>query len=94
MSEMDSEQVERARRGTRNYAALIKIVPSLNIFQPSAVRCQYCSGRFANVSSVIQHLNDDHKLSREEIADRLDTLDVDLTVKPIKETASGNAIVG
>ena len=34
-----------------------------------------------SVWSMIQHLNDDHKWSRERIADWLDTLDVDLTFR-------------
>ena len=39
-----------------------------------------------NLSSLIPHLNDNHRWTRERIADWLETLDVDLTVKPkIKE---------
>lgn len=37
-----------------------------------------------NIASLIVHLNDDHKWSREQIADWLDTLDVDLSF-PVPE---------
>ena len=39
-----------------------------------------------HVSTAVIHLNDHHKWSRERIADWLDTLDIDLTIRP-KEDA-------
>jgi len=53
--------------------------------------CVYADGNeLLSVSVAIQHLNDEHKWTREAIADWLDTLDVDLTfpAEPVKAVAN------
>lgn len=40
------------------------------------------------IPSLVMHLNDDHKWTREQIADWLDTLDIDLSAKPNTEKES------
>jgi len=45
-----------------------------------------CRGKYkADLASMIQHLNDYHKWTRERIADWLDSLDVDLSLQPVGE---------
>ena len=62
---------------------LSDICPTLTAF---AVACPECQGTgFGPLSNLIPHINDHHKWSRERIADWLETLDVDLTVKPIEK---------
>ena len=57
---------------------LIKLVPSL---ASMAAQCPRCTAR-ASVIQLVPHINDDHKLTRGEIADWLESLGVDLTIKP------------
>jgi hypothetical protein len=53
------------------------VVPGLNMYIRKCPQDHcYCWGP---LYKMIQHLNDSHELSREEIADWLETLDVDLT---------------
>ena len=73
-----------------SYASLIRpnsvvsqladIVPSLTTHIAHCPVPDYCIT--GSVAELIQHLNDWHTWTREAIADWLDTLDVDLTVKP------------
>lgn len=66
------------------------IVPGLDetVRCPARRRKRRCSLK-QPASGVIVHLNDDHKWTREKIADWLDTLDVDLTVRR-KDTDADN----
>jgi hypothetical protein len=58
-------------------AELKKAVPALD--QPSQCPIvKECISRHGTLASIIIHLNDDHKWSRERVADWLETLDVDL----------------
>lgn len=52
-------------------------------------QCPGCGHETGNLASLIPHINDHHKWSRERIADWLDSLDVDLTVKPIDKETNG-----
>lgn len=66
-------------------SGLAKLVPAIS---GDAFPCPMdeCSMR-STISSLIPHINDTHKWSREAIADWLDSLDVDLTIRPVdKET--------
>lgn len=66
-------------------SGLAKLVPAIS---GEAFPCPVdeCAQR-SIISSLIPHINDLHKWSREAIADWLDSLDVDLTIRPVdKET--------
>ena len=67
---------------------LSEIVPALATHIIQCPKCAYLGvARSDTLAKLIPHLNDHHKWTREAIADWLDTLDVDLTVKPkTKET--------
>ena len=58
-----------------------KIVPDLMTFHP----CPACSLKNKTILSVVIHLNDGHGWTREKIADWLETLDIDLTIQPLKK---------
>lgn len=61
---------------------LIQLVPEL---ASATAKCPACPTAKGPVTSLIPHINDDHKWTRGQIADWLETLDVDLTVKPKKK---------
>lgn len=66
---------------------LAKLCPAIKTTNTTCPDCKQ-GGTIAN---LIPHINDHHKWSREKIADWLETLDVDLTLKPVqKELTSGN----
>lgn len=68
---------------------LENLVPALNHHKQVCPQRRRCSqrGQTVTLRNLIIHLNDDHKWSRERIADWLETLDVDLT---LKAASSGN----
>lgn len=66
--------------------ALVTFCPSLR----AITRCPVCTvsgptDPYGQIYYTIVHLNDRHRWSREQIADWLDTLDIDLTIKPPEE---------
>lgn len=61
---------------------LCRIVPNL---RGPTVQCPGCCEQ-SSLAFIIPHINDEHKWTRERIADWLDTLDIDLTVKPMAES--------
>lgn len=66
---------------------LTKLVPALKDFK---TKCPWCTCNniacmTLPIPSIVMHLNDIHKWTREQIADWLDTLDVDLTIKPVEK---------
>lgn len=68
-----------------------RLIPGLHCKGQSCPGCGIWEGDFAGLSELIIHLNDQHEWTLLEIADWLDTLDLDLTVhvptKPIKGAA-------
>lgn len=60
-------------------AALIKIVPALKTAKGSCPECPRDQNTF--VANVIVHLNDHHRWTREQIADWLDLLDIELPIQ-------------
>lgn len=59
---------------------LADLVPALANEQ---VACPACKHPLRTLARRIIHLNDQHKWTREQIADWLDTLDIDITLQPI-----------
>lgn len=62
----------------------IKLIPGFNDMT-AACPVDDCNHKDALLKYAIIHLNDDHKWTREEIADWLDTLDHDLRIKEPEE---------
>jgi hypothetical protein len=58
-------------------ARLLNLIPSKT--HMGFITCPACTG-VSTVPVIIIHLNDGHKWSREDIADWLETLDLDLTI--------------
>lgn len=56
-----------------------KLVPSIST---ETAKCPVCLDHTASILNLIPHINDTHKWSREAIADWLDTLDINLTIRP------------
>jgi hypothetical protein len=69
---------------------LAELCPALlrhRVVCPVADCLYYEYAKYPNrLTSVIQHLNDGHKYTREEIADWLETLDVDIQLQPKEQT--------
>lgn len=62
---------------------LSKLVPSI---ATELVACPACIGVEAPIATVIPHINDTHRWTREQIADWLETLNIDLTIRPQDKT--------
>lgn len=58
---------------------LVRLFPNLSAYSAPCPVCKTASGPLGR---IIPHINDNHQWTREQIADWLDTLDVDLTAKP------------
>jgi hypothetical protein len=71
---------ERGRTPSAELADLIPALHSAMVHCP--VGCWEENSGGQSVSYTIQHLNDDHTWPREDIADWLETLDIDLTFQP------------
>jgi hypothetical protein len=60
---------------------LQSIVPEME--EPHRIKCIQCPIVSSTVSNAIVHLNDDHRWTREKIANFLDTLPYDLRIRKV-----------
>lgn len=71
--------VKAVESGSKSYGdsgdLLKSVIPALSI----SVQCPHCTDVKVSLESVVIHLNDSAKWTREQVADWLDTLNLDLT---------------